>query len=80
MAESFNHSKKEALLIMFGQSWSHRFGSLDGQEGRPSIAECIDKALEKNTLRAHEDLVDYVEKHLTNVSRRFERFTTRRGQ
>ncbi len=68
-----NNSKKEALLIMFGHSWSKRYWSLDGQDGRPSIAECIDLVLKKETLSANEDLVGYVEKHLNSISRRCER-------
>lgn len=72
-----NHSKKEALLIMFGHGWSQRYCHLDGQDGRPSISDCIERALRKSNLKANEDLVDYVEKHLMSVARRCERLQKR---
>lgn len=68
-----NNNTKEALMIMFGQSWQKRFWSLDGQNGRPSIADCIEKALSKNTIKANEDLVSYVEKQLLSNARRLEK-------
>lgn len=68
-----DHNKKEALLIMFGPIWKKRFWPLDGQEGRPTLADCIEKALLKNTVKSNEDLVNYVENHLKVVSRRCER-------
>jgi hypothetical protein len=67
-----NQCQKEALLIMFGQSWSKKYELLDGQDGRPSIADCIEKALYKNTKQC-EDLVDFVERHLSNTARRYQR-------
>jgi hypothetical protein len=63
-------NEKEALLIMYGPAWQKRFWPLDGQEGRPSIADCIDFALRKRNSRAQQDLVAFLESYLTDMARR----------
>lgn len=63
-------NEKEALLIMFGPSWQKKYCSLDGQKGRPSIAECIDFALRRHNSRAEEDLVDFLEGYLSDMAKR----------
>ncbi len=70
---SFGSNEKEALLIMFGPEWRKKFWTLDGQKGRPSIADCIDFALRKRNSKVEEDLVNYLENYLTNMARRCER-------
>jgi hypothetical protein len=64
--------EKEALLIMFGSIWRKKFWALDGQKGRPSISDGIDFALSRLSSGAKEDLVDYVENFLKNMSQRCE--------
>jgi len=65
-------NEKEALLIMFGPLWRKKYWPLDGQKGRPSLSDCIDLALRKRNTRSREDLVDFLEKYLTDMSRRCE--------
>lgn len=57
---------------MFGPVWRKKYWALDGQNGRPSIADCLDFALRKRNSKAKEDLVDYVEGYLTDMARRCE--------
>lgn len=63
-------NEKEALLIMFGAIWRKKFWPLDGQKGRPSLSECIDFALRKKNSCVDEDLVDFLEKYLSDMARR----------
>jgi hypothetical protein len=72
ISSALSTNEKEALLIMFGPIWRKKFRSLDGQKGRPSIADCLDFALRKYNSKAKEDLVDYVEDYLTSMARRCE--------
>lgn len=72
VSSGFSAMEKEALLIMFGPLWRKKFWPLDGQKGRPSLSECIDFALRRKNTKAKEDLVDYVESYLTDMSRRCE--------
>lgn len=65
-------NEKEALLIMFGPRWQRKFWSLDGQQGRPSIADCIDFALKRKNIKNKEDLVDFLEDYLDDMARRCE--------
>lgn len=67
---TLNRNEKEALLIMFGSYWRKKFSTLDGEQGRPSIAEAIDFALLKRNAKAKDDLVTYVEKYLQDMARR----------
>lgn len=60
--------ERDAILLMFGPVWQRKFRALDGQEGRPSIADCIDKALMKPNGKAQEDLVSYLEKYLADTA------------
>jgi hypothetical protein len=72
ISSHFSRNEKEALLIMFGPVWRKKFWPLDGQKGRPSLAECLDFALRRKNSRAKEDLVDYVESYLSDMARRCE--------
>ena len=65
-----NNKEKEALLIMFGHLWQKKYCFLDGEKGRPSLSDCIDFALRKRNSRAEEDLVDFLECYLNDMSRR----------
>lgn len=73
MTTHIKSQEKEALLIMFGPLWRKKFWALDGQGGRPSISDSIDFALRKFNTKAKEDLVDYLEDYLSNMSRRCEK-------
>ena len=57
---------------MFGSIWQKKFGVLDGKNGRPSLADCLDLALRKRNSKAREDLVNYVETYLKDLARRCE--------
>ncbi len=74
-----NMQEKEALLIMFGPIWRKKFSALDGQQGRPSIADCLDLALQKRSSKAKDDLVDFLENYLTNMARRCEHSARNEG-
>jgi hypothetical protein len=63
-------NEKEALLIMYGAKWQRRFWHLDGQNGRPTIDECIDLALQKQNPRSQEDLIAYIEGYLKYIVKR----------
>lgn len=62
--------EKQAIMIMFGGLWKKKFTTLDGQKGRPSVSDCIDFALRRVNKKAGEDLVDYLEQYLFNMSKR----------
>lgn len=70
MAAFLDDREKEALLIMFGQLWREKYWPLDGLKGRPSLSDCIDFALRKRSSRAEEDLIDFLESYLNDMSRR----------
>lgn len=70
VSPSFGRNEKEALLIMFGDVWQRKFHALDGQKGRPSIADCIDFALNKVNNKAKEDLVMHIENYLRSAAKR----------
>jgi hypothetical protein len=76
VTSNLKSQEKEALLIMFGPMWQKKFWALDGQGGRPSISEGIDFALRRLSSKAKEDLVDYVEEYLRDMSRRCEKSAT----
>lgn len=79
VTSAVSRNEKEALLIMFGNIWQKKFWALDGESGRPSIADCVDFALRKLNTNAKEDLVDYVEDYLTDMARRCEGNARNRG-
>lgn len=70
MTTALPKQEKEALLLMFGPMWQKRFWALDGQNGRPSLSQCIDFAMRRKNSRSEEDLVDYLERYLSDMSRR----------
>lgn len=67
--QSFNGQEVEALLLMFGKDWQSKFKSLDGQNGRPTLSDCIHRALEKINAKQREDLVEYIECYLENMAK-----------
>lgn len=67
-----SQQQKEALLIMFGRVWQKKFWPLDGQQGRPSLGDCVDLALKRHNNKTRDDLVTYVENYLDSMSRRCE--------
>ncbi|GEM_PF-2385348 len=69
--------EREAILIMFGETWRRKFWPLDGQKGRPSISDCIDFALRKKNSHHQEDLVDFLENYLSDMARRCQNMTRR---
>ncbi len=72
VGSAISRNEKEALIIMFGNSWRKRFWALDGQKGRPCLNDCVDFALRKLNTKSKEDLVNYVEAYLTDMARRCE--------
>ena len=61
----------QALLIMFEKIWQKKFSMLDGQNGRPSISECVEMVLhQENNKKPQEDLIDFLENHLEKMSNR----------
>lgn len=65
--------EKEALLIMFGPIWRKKYWALDGEGGRPSIADGIDFALRKVSKKGQDDLIEHVERYLKDMARRCEK-------
>jgi hypothetical protein len=72
-SSTLSRHEKEALLIMFGDSWHKKFNALDGKKGRPSINDCIDFALIRLSPRAREDLVTYLEGYLKQMAKKCEK-------
>lgn len=62
--------EREALLIMFGNLWQKKYWALDGQNGRPSINDCLDWAFKSKQINANEDLIDFLESFLQDMARR----------
>lgn len=73
MALLIKSKEKEALLIMFGPMWQKKFQVLDGQYGRPNIAESIDSALLKLSPKSKIDIIRYLENHLKKIATKLEK-------
>ena len=53
--------EREAILIMFGTVWRHKYWSLDGKGGRPSIEDCVEMALKKRKAKKQPDIIIFLE-------------------
>ena len=67
-ANNLEETEFQALLIMFEKIWQKKFSMLDGQNGRPSISECVEIALSQENTNPKEDLIDFLESHLEEMA------------